>query len=308
MVDDTRAALDHVVSLLLARGFDAEGADGGAAALKRVKAERFDLVICDVVMPGVGGLELLRLLKERPADDDFLPVMLTSVKGDVESKVQGLRLGADDYLPKPFDDEELVARAEALLRIKRLQDDVREKKRDLERLSVTDGLTGLYNHRWLQGRLKEEFRRAQRYGDPLALILLDLDHFKQVNDKHGHLVGDQVLRELAEVLQRSVRETDLVARYGGEEFVVLLPRTAVSGALTVAERIRAETGAFAFAGERALRCTTSSGIAAIPSRQVTSAELLLRFADEALYRAKQDGRDRVVIYQSSWFPEAASGS
>jgi two-component system cell cycle response regulator len=193
----------------------------------------------------------------------------------------------------------MVAGANAMLRIKALQDTVRSAKRELEQLSVTDGLTGLYNHRFFQERLREEFRRAQRYSDPVSLIMIDLDHFKQVNDRHGHPFGDRVLKEAADLIRKSVREPDICARYGGEEFCVILPKTHLSGALTVAERVWRDLGDKVYKADAAEeRVTASLGIAFFPSKDVTSPELLIRFADEALYRAKRDGRNTIALYQA----------
>jgi diguanylate cyclase (GGDEF)-like protein len=167
----------------------------------------------------------------------------------------------------------------------------------LHELSVTDGLTQVANHRFFQERLSEEFRRAQRYDDPLALILADLDHFKLVNDQYGHPAGDQVLRTLADLFKASVRETDFVARYGGEEFAVLLPKTHLGGALSVAERVAAELRRRSI-GPAEVRVTASFGVSSFPGRGVSSPEQLLKTADEALYRSKSDGRNRISLYQA----------
>jgi diguanylate cyclase (GGDEF)-like protein len=167
---------------------------------------------------------------------------------------------------------------------------------ELQKLSVLDGLTLLHNHRYFQERLREEFRVAQRYDDALSLILVDLDHFKQINDRHGHPVGDDVLRKVARTLQQCVRETDIVARYGGEEFAVLLPRTPLTGAITVAERIWKELGEQPVGPEGSLRVTASLGISGFPHRTVLSSDQLVLTADEALYRAKREGRNRICLH------------
>ena len=146
-------------------------------------------------------------------------------------------------------------------------------------------------------RLRDEFRRAQRYDDPLALILVDLDHFKNVNDNFGHPVGDEVLKATANAVQAAVRETDFVARYVGEEFAVLLPKTHLAGALTVAERIVAEMGKIR-AGPAGLRVTASFGVSGFPGRSVNTSEQLVRTADEALYRAKREGRNKISLFQA----------
>src|SRR5690242_5173789 len=177
-----------------------------------------------------------------------------------------------------------------MLRIKSLQDQLRAAKAQLERLSITDGLTGLYNHRHFEERLAEEFRRSQRYSDPVSLMMLDLDHFKEVNDRFGHPFGDRVLRETAELIRTSIRDPDICARYGGEEFAVILPKTHLQGAMTVAERMFTSLRGKRYAVEggagepAALAVTASVGIAVFPSQDVSSPELLVKVADEALYR------------------------
>jgi len=291
--------------VLRREGYEVAVAPDGRDAIRRVRSEPPDLVLLDMILPDMDGLEVLRIIKAG-SEENFVPVILLSVKSDLDSRVAGLRIGADDFLAKPFADAEIQARAAAMLRIKSLQDQLRSAKGQLEKLSVTDGLTGLYNHRHFHERLAEEFRRSQRYADPVSLIMLDLDHFKNVNDRFGHPFGDRVLRDTAELLRSSVRDPDICARYGGEEFAIILPKTHLQGALAVAERIfrslRAKRYALeqgppgASAGEPV--CVTASiGIAFFPSKDVTSAELLVKFADEALYQAKGEGRDTVCLYQ-----------
>jgi diguanylate cyclase (GGDEF)-like protein len=172
----------------------------------------------------------------------------------------------------------------------------------LAELSTTDGLTGTFNHRAFQERLREEFRRAQRYDDALSLVLLDLDHFKDVNDTHGHLVGDAVLREVAAALRGCARDTDFLCRYGGEEFAFLLPRTPLGGALTLAERARQALAALRVGPRGQLRVSASMGLAGLPHRAVHTPEALLQAADEALYRAKAQGRNRVCLAQGRGHP------
>jgi diguanylate cyclase (GGDEF)-like protein len=252
------------------------------------------------------GREVLRLIKP-PGADRFMPVIILSVKGDVATKVEGLRLGADDFLVKGVEDPEIIARCQAMLRIKNLQERLREMQKKLEEQSITDGLTRLHNRRFFDERLHEEFRRAQRYGDYLSLIMVDLDLFKDVNDRFGHPAGDAVLRESASLIRASLRDPDICARYGGEEFAVILPKTHMSGALAVAERIWRAIGAKEFAvgpGEdgrlpRTVRVTASIGVAFYPSKDINSSDLLLRFADQALYQAKRSGRNTICLYQAA---------
>ncbi len=305
VVDDSRTQLEWLAGVLAREGYEVLRASSGREAIVRVRQEPLDLVLLDMILPDMEGLEVLRMVKARP-EDQFIPVILLSVKSDLDSKVAGLRIGADDFLAKPFAEAELLARAAAMLRIKTLQDQLRGTQRKLEEQSVTDGLTGLKNRRFFDERLAEEFRRAQRYSDPVSLIMIDLDHFKLVNDRFGHQTGDLVLREAAEKIRASIRDPDICARYGGEEFAVILPKTHLAGALAVAERIWREMGQKVYEprahppGEGAvpLRVTASIGLAFFPAKDITSAELLVKFADDALYQAKKSGRNTICLYQA----------
>ncbi len=306
VVDDSRTQLDWLVQVLLRDGYDVVTASSGREAIVKARTQAPDLVLLDMILPDMDGLEVLRLVKARP-DERFLPVIILSVKSDVDSKVAGLRIGADDFIAKPFADQEILARCQAMLRIKNLQDQLRFTRRSLEEQSVTDALTGLKNRRFFDERLPEEFRRAQRYSDPVSLMMIDLDHFKLVNDQHGHQMGDVVLRDASQVIKASVRDPDICARYGGEEFAVILPKTHLAGALTVAERVwrglkekvyRQEVPAVGQTRVAEVRVTASLGLAFFPSKDITSAELLVKFADEALYQAKHSGRNNICLYQA----------
>ena len=297
IADDDRTNRERVALLLRAQGMEVEVSESGKAAVDRVSRGGVDLVMMDVVMPGLSGIDCCRLIKTMTADT-FLPVMLVTGKSDTESRVEGLRIGADDYVCKPFDDRELLARVNGMLRIKRLHDHVQESRARLEKLSVVDELTGLYNYRYLHSRIAEEYKRAERYHEPLACAMIDVDHFKRVNDTHGHDVGDAVLREIGARLKTGLREIDVVARYGGEEFMLALPGTHSPGAIVVADRLwRAASEAPITVGATTLHITVSIGIACYPSRDVNSKDELLKAADVALYQAKAEGRDRVCVYQ-----------
>jgi diguanylate cyclase (GGDEF)-like protein len=306
VVDDSRTQLEWLVAVLQREGYDVRAASGGKEALLKVRGDPPDLVLLDMILPDMDGLEVLRFIKARP-DDQFIPVIILSVKSDLDSKVTGLRIGADDFLAKPFAEAEILARCAAMLRIKSLQDQLRATQHKLEEQSITDGLTGLKNRRLFDERLQEEFRRAQRYADPVSLIMVDLDHFKQVNDRFGHQAGDMVLREAAACIRASIRDPDICARYGGEEFAVILPKTHLAGALAVAERIWRELGAKIYSQplqqggvvkQVPIRVTASIGLAFFPSKDITSAELLLKYTDEALYQAKHSGRNTICLYQA----------
>jgi two-component system, cell cycle response regulator len=252
-------------------------------------------------MPRLSGLESCRLLKAMTADG-FLPVVLVTVKTDTASRVEGLKIGADDYVCKPFDEQELLARVAAMLRIKRLHDHVASQRAKLERVSVHDELTGLYNYRYLHTRLTEEFKRAERYHEPFACALIDIDHLKTHNDADGRAVGDALIQSVAAAIRRCVRDVDVVARYGGEEFLVVLPSTHFAGSVTVAERIwRDVKDQLNEIEGKAHRISVSVGVALYPSRDVRTKDALLRAADTALQQAKREGGNRICVFQQQGY-------
>jgi diguanylate cyclase (GGDEF)-like protein len=298
LADDDRLTREAVSTVLRAHGYAVDSLGDGQAAVERVARGGVDLVLLDILMPRLSGLEACRLIKGMTSDS-FLPVVLLTVKTDSASRVEGLKIGADDYVCKPFDERELIARVEAMLRIKKLHDHVAEAKAKLEQLSMHDELTGLYNYRYLHPRMNEEFKRAERYHDPLACLVIDIDRLQAHNDGGGRAHGDKVIRSVAESLRRSVREVDVVARFGGDEFLVLLPSTHFAGSVTVAERIWrdvVETPVTSDLPEPA-PVTLSVGVALFPSRDVRTKDQLLRAADTALNHAKREGKNRVCVYQ-----------
>jgi two-component system cell cycle response regulator len=307
LADDDTAMREFVCSLLREQGLQVKGVEDGHQAVSRVKEGGVDLVLLDIMMPGLDGLDCCRLIKGM-TQDDYLPVVLLTAKSDNDSRVAGLRIGADDYVTKPFDERELLARVNKLLRIKRMHDEVAASKDHLMNLAIHDELTGLYNYRYLQSRVNEEFKRAERYHEPLACIMADIDYFKEVNDLFGHDAGDEVLREIGNRLRDAVREVDVVARYGGEEFLLVLPSTNFSGALSVADRVWRSIGSTPFeVGESSKRITVSLGVAVYPSRDIRSKDDLLKAADRALYQSKGEGRDGICVFQHQGYiyrPEA----
>jgi len=301
LAEDDRLFRSSLSEMLRKHGFAVESVDDGQKALERIRRGGIDLALLDVVMPKLSGVEVCRMAKSI-AGADFLPVVLLTARNDVESRVEGLRIGADDYLGKPCDERELVARVQNMLKIKHAHDDMQRTKHRLEKLAIEDELTGVYNYRYLQERLGEEFKRAQRYRYPLACAMIDIDHFKLFNDQFGHDTGDTVLREVAQRIRASVRDVDVVARYGGEEFLLVLPNTHFAGALNVADRVwRAVGGKPVTVPERRHHVTVSVGVALYPSRDITSKDQLLKSADEALYSAKGDGRDRICVFQQQGY-------
>jgi diguanylate cyclase (GGDEF)-like protein len=301
IVDDHEDNVEVIRARLEARGYQIESASDGVEALERVRQSPPDLILLDVMMPRIDGMEVARRIK---ADESlpFIPIIMQTALDTVQHKVEGLDAGADDYVTKPINFAELEARVKSMLRIKVLQDELAGANETLRRFAVTDALTGLHNRRNVEALLHEMFEHSVRLHEPLACAMFDLDHFKSVNDTHGHQAGDAVLQQLAGILKASAREIDKVGRYGGEEFIVLLPGTVLDAAVTFAERTRqqVESHTFTFEGG-SLRRTMSCGVAAFPHPRIEHREALVKAADDALYVAKELGRNRVVRFDSPEF-------
>jgi two-component system cell cycle response regulator len=308
IVDDHDDNVELLRMRLEAWGYRTASERDGEAALAAVEADPPDLVLLDVMMPKVDGFEVARRVKANPALP-FVPIIMQTALDSTDDKVQGLEAGADDYITKPIDFAELKARINSMLRIKRLQEALEERERELleanERLrlmSQTDGLTGLDNRRHIEERLREMWEHSQRLHEPVACVMVDLDRFKSVNDTYGHHAGDAVLKQLAQILKREAREIDRVGRYGGEEFMLLLPGTVLDSAVTFAERVRKEVEGHTFTFEGgSLRRTASFGVSAVPHPKIGDCEALVRAADDALYVAKETGRNRVIRFDSEEF-------
>ncbi|MBN1653873.1 MAG: diguanylate cyclase [Deltaproteobacteria bacterium] len=270
-------------------------ADNGLQGYKVLRESSIDLVLCDLNMPGIDGFKFLNL-KASNAEFSDIPVIMLTGQGDVSSKVRGLEVGASDYLIKPCDDAELIARVRVHLKLKELQDQLRMKNAELEELTRTDPLTGVANRRYFVETLSGEYHRSQRYQRPLSFIMLDIDHFKRVNDTYGHQAGDQTLIVVAKTLKRDLRMQDFIARYGGEEFALLLPETKSTDAAVAAERCRKniEAALVVYKNFR-FSITVSMGLASLPNDRVGDVEGLVKLADEALYTAKKTGRNRLVL-------------
>jgi two-component system, cell cycle response regulator len=303
IVDDHEDNVEVLRARLEARGYDIVAAHDGEEALRVVQESCPDLILLDVMMPKLDGHEVARRVKG-DSSLPFIPIIMQTALDSVESKVEGLGAGADDYITKPINFAELEARVRSMLRIKRLQDEVERQKRELQRVSVTDGLTGLHNRRHLEELLRDMWEHSQRLHEPLGCVMFDLDHFKSVNDSYGHQAGDEVLRQLARLLKDAARDIDRVGRYGGEEFMVLLPGTVLDAAVTFAERARqaVEGHTFTFEGGT-LQRTMSCGVAGWPHPKVQHCESLVKSADDALYVAKETGRNRVIRFDSPEFKE-----
>jgi two-component system cell cycle response regulator len=252
-----------------------------------------ELAILSMSLPDGDPLRLVSQLRAHESGRD-LPILLMADDGELPRLAKGLDLGANDYLIRPVDRNELLARVRTQIRRKRLQERLQANYRRSLSLALTDELTGLYNRRYVFAHLNELLARIPGGGDT-AVMLFDIDHFKQVNDRHGHPAGDVVLHELAGRALRQVRSVDLVGRIGGEEFIVVMPETNLGGATIVAERVRAAVAdeMFMLEGKRTLPVTVSIGVAVTGERDDRLEDLLKR-ADDALYAAKNGGRNRVI--------------
>lgn len=315
VVDDDRDSVDLLTQWLTMGGYEVTSAGDGQEALRRAQSDRPDLVLLDILIPPPDGIQVMRAIK-RDRVLSTIPVVVMTVKRDVKSKVECLKNGADDFIVKPFHFDELDAVLRSSLKkrylytsLERANQQLRDANERLLKLTVTDERTNLLNDRYLKRRLGEEFKRAQRYGTPLSVAMLDLDHFKEVNDKYGHDCGDQVLREFGNLLVASARTTDIVGRFGGEEFLMVLPNTDGIRAAIVAERVRkaAEEHIYKYK-EFLVRITTSAGVASVPANsQVRDENELLKASDQALYRAKQASRNRVILDRASMPADVLEG-
>jgi diguanylate cyclase (GGDEF)-like protein len=277
-----------VAHLVRNAGYVVETVPDGDSALARILEETFDILITDLDMPGLDGSCLCQRIREASLANYLYILMLTAHTGDVDVAA-GLEAGADDFVRKPANPVELLARLKNGSRIVKLQ-------REAYRNSITDALLGVFNRRYLIHQLRCEVWRAHRYQRPLTVLMVDLDHFKQINDRFGHSAGDQVLVGFARKTRGLIRASDWFARFGGEEFVIVLPETPVGVAQQVAEKVRCELEAAPFllaSGEH--RVTASFGVAALTLGSDENSDDVLGRADKALYRSKQEGRNRTTV-------------
>jgi two-component system, cell cycle response regulator len=266
--------------------------DDGASVMRRMDAEPPDALLLEDPLGEEDAFTVLNRLCRNEARVDLPVVVLAQ---NAFTLARAFEFGADDVLIHPVDAIELLARLGRRRALKQRTDALLVQGERFEKLALIDGLTQIHNRRHFQIRLAEEFRRAQRYDNPLALILADLDNFKTVNDSAGHVVGDFVLRKVAGCFMACIRDTDTAARWGGEEFAVVLPQTHLAGALTVAERIRKDIAGLNLEPKYPRGVSASLGVASYPAAHVHTTEEMVRAADEALYRAKREGRNRVCL-------------
>jgi diguanylate cyclase (GGDEF)-like protein len=298
IVDDEPLGARRVAEMVGELGHRALVAQSWTDAIRLFSGNPIDLVLMDAVMPTVDGFKLTRILRDQARS--YVPIVFVTGLTDRSARERGVEAGADDLLMKPVDPVELRVRLTAMLRIRRLTQDLETKTRTLALLASTDSLTGLHNRRSLDERLPIELERANRYDRSVSLLMLDIDRFKLVNDAHGHEAGDEVLSFAGDLIRDVTRAADLSFRYGGEEFVVIAPETTAAHAGELGERLRVAFSSRSANVCRAGEQTVSVGVCAT-HQLLAPVELgtILRVVDAALYRAKQGGRNRVVV----WDPE-----
>ncbi len=298
IAEDDSTTRSMLAAVLKKEGYEpVEAVDGVQAWKELQKAEAPELVILDWMMPGMEGPEVLRLLRSQPSESPPYVLMLTSRK-EKEEVIAGLKAGANDYLAKPFDSGELLARVQVGCRMLELQNELVKSREILAYQAAHDPLTGLLNHKAILDRLHNELQRARRHLEVLSVGMCDIDKFKAVNDIYGHQAGDDVLIELARILTGCCREYDSIGRLGGEEFLIIAPMRTDRGAASLFDRIRrsvAEARIMTRSG--VLSVTVSIGVAAYSGGDTVDG--FLSAADAALYRAKEEGRNRVVFSDRS---------
>lgn len=285
-----------VVRAVLRRQLETDGhtvveAVNGEEAIDACREYHPDVILLDVEMPVLDGHATLARLKADPQLKD-IPVVFLTGRVDTADVVNGLRLGAHDYLRKPFEANELMARVSAALRTKWLQDELRTRNAELDRVARIDMLTNIYNRRHLDEHLRAVISAARRHDRTVGVLIVDIDHFKNVNDEHGHLAGDAVLREVAARLQQAMRTEDALGRWGGEEFLAVLTDTPPEGVRVMAERLRQVVAAAPFTLDDGSQIRVTVSVGHTNGRE--DAEVLVHRADDALYVAKAEGRNRVA--------------
>jgi len=297
IVDDESSARDTIADLLTEDGYTVTATESGKNALGLLEQSSFDLIISDLMMPNMSGIELTKNIKATGTDT---PIVVITGFATIEHAVESMKAGAYDFITKPFNIDQIKLTVQKALETKRLQKLAGERE-FYKQLSNSDELTGLANYRYCSEILQKEVERANRYTRPLSLMMIDIDDFKACNDTYGHLAGDQALKQIAVLIKKTTRDSDLVARYGGEEFTVILPETSEEEARVVADRIREAVAKFKFktdTGKPLGHLTITIGLSSLPEKAANKKDLI-RTADFALYQGKASGKNRVVVFNDA---------
>jgi diguanylate cyclase (GGDEF)-like protein len=299
VVEDNSITRKLLEKTLAEAGYEVVSTTNGRKALEKIHEKFFPIVITDYIMPEMDGLQLCRAIRKKKTRGYVFIVLLTAMdsKKDI---IAGLEAGADDYLIKPINQAELVARLNSGNRVLELEKTLKKANEKIKRLSITDPLTGCLNRSYMMKSLNKEIKRAIRYNHPLSLIFCDIDHFKKVNDTHGHQVGDRVLREFSSCLLKMIRaDIDWIIRYGGEEFLIVLPETTPGDAYLLAENIRISIAQRKLKiKKKVIHLTASFGVMGFDMcsmNQNISIDSMIKLADNNLYISKKQGRNRVTV-------------
>jgi len=290
IVDDVAKNLQVLGTILSKQNFKVAAANNGEQALKIAGNTLPDLILLDIMMPGINGFEVCSRLKKDPKTAG-IPVIFLTAKIEPEDIIKGFETGAVDYVTKPFNSIELLARTKTHLELKISRDLLKIKNEQLRELAITDSMTGLYNHRYIIDNLEERIAEAKRYKQSLAVAMLDIDFFKKVNDNHGHLFGDLVLVRISTIIEETIRKTDIAGRYGGEEYLIIFTNTDKKSAFNTLERIRRSVEKEKW-DKNDLAVTISGGLSDLKDEDHSE---LIKKADELLYKAKENGRNRNEI-------------
>ncbi len=291
IVDDDVAVRNTMNEYISTAGYQSETVSCAEEALELLEKKSFHVVITDIILPSMGGLDLTKIIKKDKTSD----VIVMTGYGDDYSYEEAINIGASDFIIKPVRLEELLLRLKRVIKERDLTKERIRMMEKLQKLAVTDGLTKLYNSRSFYSQLETEVDRFNRYKHPLALLLLDLDHFKEYNDSFGHLEGDKVLVRFSQIIKSCLRANDTAYRYGGEEFTVILPETGVEEAGTVAQRIRAALEAEQFTPKAGKKVTITISIGVTEYQPKEELSAFIQRADRAMYRSKQKGRNMVSM-------------
>ena len=296
IVDDNKEIRQFLTEYLEAKKYQCTTADSAEGALEILKSNAIQVVVTDIVLPGLNGLDLASQIKQKY---DQVDIIVMTGHGREFSYEKAVQKGASDMVVKPFRPEELQLRIERTLAEQRLRVERKIIIEELNRLAITDDLTRLFNARHFYQCLNDEINRSRRYRTPLSLLLLDIDFFKNYNDKYGHLEGNEVLRQLGKTIQSCLRSMDSAYRYGGEEFTVILPQTCSAEAETVAHRIRESAEKLSFTPRENEKATITISIGVAEYCYGDEKETFVKKADQAMYISKNAGRNRVTILPSN---------
>ncbi|MEW6535894.1 MAG: diguanylate cyclase [Candidatus Auribacterota bacterium] len=296
VVDDDHGLVDMLQIGLEALQYETLVAYDGVEAVAKTKEHMPDIILLDVNLPLKTGFEVCKEIRSTVLTT-YIPIIMITARDDLSSKIEGLDIGADDYITKPVDIKEVLARIKSMLRIKKLQDELRTTRDELRELSIKDYLTGCYNRRYIMEILLLEVKKSRRYGLSLACIMADLDGFKAVNDTYGHPFGDVVLKSIAEVIFHNLRDSDIIGRYGGEEFIAILPSLSQKAELEdICERIRSAVEQKKCSSNGcSVNVTISIGATLFNGVDIPDEDKIIEIVDEALYEAKHSGKNCFVL-------------